>query len=91
MPLAALVSVVVPSANVWVLLGESASPQFKTSVNVSSVPTSVIVPVRVAIEFSAILATGFNVTLGATLLTVTVVVFGPLVPESSSLTVAVIV
>ena len=77
MPLTALVSVVVPSENVCVLLGESASPQFKTSANVSSVPGSLIVPVTVATAFSLMVGTVFNVTTGATLRTLTEVLPWP--------------
>ena len=73
--------------NVSLLSGESGSPQSTSTVNVSSVPGSVIVPESVATPFSSIAATGSNTNVGATLVTSTVV---PSLPDSppSSVTVA---
>ena len=60
-----------PNVYVSVLFGESGSPQLMSRVNVSCVPGSVIVPVRVATPCSLIAATGSSTSSGATLLTVT--------------------
>ena len=78
-----------PKVTVSRLPGESASPQFTSRVKVSSVPGSVIVPVRVAVPSSSIDSTGSSARIGATLVTSTVVEPETL-PVSSSVTITLI-